>query len=345
MHCRRAAPAFAMALLLAAGAASAEPAPVAPVAALPDPAAALRSPAAPARTAKNPPPPSKDVHLCVAPQEIDNADGDIARNMAALASPELCIKLDEFHEGGLDWTLMVIQHKREPNRLLWMVPHNNEHDAFDSALDAVAHHHGTVVAVKTGGNRTNGLQDPNRNFDIGSGGKCHRQVARSPIYTQRVMRWRAEGAPIIALHTNEKGYTGDGGEGTGLISMLHPMPRSKPLRAKTGALGELPDDTMVFVASPEKPDRDAKLMGFVNRLRSQGINVMYETVSRAGNDCSMSNYAALKHVRDYVNIEVVEADGDTQRAIIDVVMGELGRRGKDAVAHAKPKSAAASGAR
>jgi hypothetical protein len=109
--------------------------------------------------------------------------------------------------------------------VLWIVPHDNEGDAFDTAVYGVRTYGGTVVAVKTGGKRMNGLQDPNRNFDIGGGEQCPRQVARSPDYTKRVMRWWDGSAPILALHTNEPGYEGDGKGGRGTISIAR---RTRP---------------------------------------------------------------------------------------------------------------------
>jgi hypothetical protein len=46
-------------------------------------------------------------------------------------------------------------------------------------------------------------------------------------------------------------------------------------------------------------------------------------VSSEQNDCSMSNYAALKGIRDYINIEVIHTDGESQRHMIDVALGLL----------------------
>jgi hypothetical protein len=306
---------------------------------------ALNYPPAPAPASIGQERPSPEA--CLSPEEIDDRDGDIGRNKAKLASADLCIQMDQFDEGGQRWALMIIRHrpdpKRGPGRFLWMVPHNNEHDAFDSAVSSVSLYGGTVVAVKTGGTRFNGPQDPNRNFDVGpefgAHGKCREQVARSPLYTEHVMRWRGEGAPIIALHTNEPGFAGDGRGGAGGISILHPLSGATPFRAKAAAIGRSPDDTMVFVASPRKPEADAELMAFVERLREHGINVMYETVSLARNDCSMSNFAAIRGIRNYANVEVVQGDGATQRKIVEALVGLLDEGRIGAMVQEKPKPA------
>ncbi len=77
---------------------------------------------------------------------------------------------------------------------------------------------------------------------------------------------------------------------------------------------------MVFVASLARRDDDANLSDFIDRLSQRGVNVMYELVSAERNDCSFSNYASLKNIRDYLNIEVVHGDDATQRRILDTVV-------------------------
>lgn len=82
---------------------------------------------------------------------------------------------------------------------------------------------------------------------------------------------------------------------------------------------------MIFVASTASPEKDANLRAFVGRLNDVGINVIYETVSPTKNDCSFSNYAALKDLRDYVNLEVVTDDGPGQIRMLELVMPLLER--------------------
>lgn len=267
-------------------------------------------------------PPPKSVASCLRPEDIPDRDGDFRRNATTLASNDLCLKLDVFRESGLTWTVQIIQSKRNPDPFLWFVPHDNENDAFDTAVHAVKNYGGTVVAIETGGARFNGRQDPNRNFDAG-GQKCREQTAHSPIYTDRILRWRSDGAPIIALHTNERGFNGDGNGGAGGISIARPLPGSTAFRGKGPALGLSPDDTVVFVASTQSPQSDSNLMRFVRHLQDNRINVLYETVTRARNDCSLSNYAALQGIRDYVNIEVVQGDGDTQTKVLKQIVKEF----------------------
>jgi hypothetical protein len=266
--------------------------------------------------------PAAQEGACLDPSAISDRSGAIRRNEAALAAPELCVTMDEFREGSLLWRLLIVRHRAAPDRVFWFVPHDNEADAFDSAVYGVRRYGGTVVAVKTGGRRMNGRQDPNRNFDTGTGPRCRQQVARSPQYTRQVLRpWNGT-APIIALHTNERGYSGDGKGGKGTISIARMAPHVVPFRADA-PIGASPDDTIAYLASVRAPAEDGQLMALASALNRQGINVAYEVVAESRNDCSLSNYAALTGIAHYVNLEVVETDGKTQRRMLDIVLVAL----------------------
>ena len=282
------------------------------------------------------PPPTQGQAACepFASVAATDGDGDFARNRAALSSPDLCLSHETFREGGLTWTLQVARNLRNPGAALWFAPHDNENAAFDSGVAALLRHGGTLVAVETGGSRHNGPQDPNRNFDAG-GAKCAQQVARSPEYTRRVLAHRPEGAPVIALHTNERGYAGDGRGGAGAISMARTPPGSWPVRAPSPIASRSPEDTMAFVASTAPRGSDPALSERIAALSARGINVILESVSATRNDCSLSNYAALAGLRDYVNIEVVHGDAAAQGAMIDAILPVMAGRAEP-VARAAP---------
>jgi sporulation related protein len=271
-----------------------------------------------------------DAAGCLPPDQIEDRDGDFRRNATALNSSKLCIKQEIFQEGGLRWVLQIIENRKSPKKALWVVPHDNEDVAFNTAVHGVLTHGGTMIAVETGGRRFNGPQDPNRNFDADTGIRCPQQVARSPEYTRRIMSRAAPGAPIIALHSNDRGYSGDGRGGTGAISIANPN-GAIPFRSPSPLGGLSPNDTLVFVASRAQPKSDPTLARFVEQLNQRGVHVLYEVVSSTRNDCSMSNYAALQKIPNYVNVEVVHHDGETQRRIVSIVMGLLSDRAVAAV--------------
>jgi hypothetical protein len=150
------------------------------------------------------------------PTNAFEADPDVSRNQVSLSSKDICIKHDDFEEAGQSWHLLIVQSRTKPGNVFWVVPHNNEHSGFDTAVFGLSQFGGTMVAVRTGGQRCNGMVDPNRNFDDGIGPNCKNHPKRSPLYTEHILRWRSKDAPVIALHSNEMGFAGDkrGGEGT-----------------------------------------------------------------------------------------------------------------------------------
>jgi hypothetical protein len=277
--------------------------------------AQMPDPAAAARAVDN----GAGLGRCRSVAEITDRDGDFTRNGPALSSPNLCLMEETFNEGPLVWRLQIIQNKTSPQNYLWFVPHDNENVAFDTAVFGVAKHGGTVVAVETGGSRFNGPQDPNRNFDAGTGRKCPQQIAASPRYTAAVTKWRSNNAPVIALHSNERGYSGDGHGGAGGISILKPLPGSTPYPAPNPLRTRSPSDSIVFVASASRGG-DPGLLSFIAAMNNAGLNVMREFVSARNNDCSFSNYATLTGIRKYVNVEVVHGDRAGQKKMLEVVL-------------------------
>jgi hypothetical protein len=280
---------------------------------------------------------------CLTPEQFFDEDGDIARNRAALASRDLCLRLEVFTEGRLHWVLQIIQNTKNPNGPLWAVPHDDEDVAFDSAVYGVLTYGGTVVAVERNHDRYNRIgkrkQDPNRNFQVRGEGKCKLQLASSAEFTRRFMRWHRKGQPIIALHTNKPGFDIvpelDEEKSKGNVSIgierkedsnITEFPAAKPIKAKS------PNDTLIYVASRELPGSDAQLDRFVAGLNASGIHVLYEHVKQ--NDCSLSNYAILRNLA-YANLEVVD-DDDTgaQLRMIDAVM-RLIRAGQGPTAPAR----------
>lgn len=265
------------------------------------------------------------VDRCLSVSDIHDGDGDFARNQNTLSRPELCIMRETFKEGPFTWKLQIIRNKNSPGSYFWFAPHDNENVAFDTAVYGVANFGGTAVAIETGGSRFNGRQDPNRNFDAATGRKCPQQVAASPLYTANVLKWRSGGnTPVIALHSNERGYNGDGHGGSGGISILKPLPGNSPFPAAKPISTRSPSDSMVFVASTAGRIPSA----FIASMNRAGINVMLESVSARSNDCSFSNYAVLTGIGPYVNLEVVHGDGAGQRKMLGIVLPLLPQAGE-----------------
>lgn len=255
---------------------------------------------------------------CLAPAQVTDGDGDFSRH-PDLFGPERCVSQDTFRAGGREWIVQTVRNtaRRGP---LWVLPHDNEQAAVDTALYALARYGGTAVLVETGGRRTNGPIDPNRAFD-GGRSRCSGGAAASR-YIAAMLGSRTRRAPVIALHTNAPGVAGR--RGSGSISIKAPGKAGKAFPG-SGASGRLASpDSLVITAVAGRTAPDARTSALVETLTAAGVNVLVETTSPATTDCSLSHYAALNGIRPYVNIEVVDGDSATQRGILDIVMSALG---------------------
>lgn len=251
-------------------------------------------------------------------------DPDVKRNIARLGGDNFCLSRVTFSEGGFEWDFTIIRARAAPNGPFWVVPHDDEDAAFDTAVYGLSRYGGVAVAMNNGESRTNRGQDPNRNF--GGAARqptCREQRAASPVFTARVMELRPSGAMIVALHSNDNGYTGDGKGGNGSISVNRKSTVLTPFPA--GAASPLADeDNVVLLAGAEPPPGNAATKALVSKLTTgSGVNVIYEHVTAASNDCSMSNYAVLNNLGAYYNIEVEHGRGIEQQKILDILIGAL----------------------
>jgi len=244
---------------------------------------------------------------------------DIARNRTALKRMNACIKLDKFTEGGLPWQIYTITaaKRRGP---LWAVPHDNEDVAFDTAVYALARYGGVIVATEAGEQRSLRGQDANRNFNKSAAiaRKCRLQKAAAPRYTDAFIKPLPSGQPIIALHSNANGYSGNGGRGTISIWRKSAIMRAHPSRKAKGALAD--EDNILLVAGRRPMDKDRRLKKLVTDFNNKGVHVIAELVTPAKNDCSLSNYVVLNGIAKYYNIEVQDGQGKVQRQMLRELM-------------------------
>lgn len=240
-------------------------------------------------------------------KDLTDKDGDFKRNAKRISSGKFCIEEHKFTENGVGWVVHVIQRAEKTSGPLWAVPHDNENAAFDSGIWAVETYGGTMVSVETGGNRENKGIDPNRNF-TGNAKACGRT---SPKFTALFTDHSGNGR-IIGLHSNTPG---------GSVSVNGSLPHTTPIKAPNPFIGaKSQQDTLVFVASTKPRDKDPAVDRIVQSLLDNNLNVMLELVSKKSNDCSFSNYAALRGLSNYLNLEVVHGDSAAQRKMIEVVM-------------------------
>lgn len=243
---------------------------------------------------------------CLSADQVTDGDGDFRRH-PELFGPERCVSQVTFREGGRDWTIQTVRNTARPGPL-WVLPHDNEQAAVDTAAYALAQYGGTAVLVETGGRRTNGAIDPNRHFN---GGRSRCAGPTASRYIAAMLGDRSRRAPVIALHTNAPGVAGRRGSGSISIRTPGKDGTAYPGNSPSGPLAS--PDSLVITAVSGKGKTDSRTAALVDALNAAGVNALVETTSAATTDCSLSHYAALNGIRPYVNIEVVDGDSATQR--------------------------------
>ncbi|MDP5278207.1 hypothetical protein Q9Q95_04665 [Sphingomonas sp. DG1-23] len=238
-------------------------------------------------------------------------DDDFARHRDPAEWRGLTVSRIEFREERAAWRLWRIANVRHRRGPLWFVPHDNENAGFEAALEAVRKYGGTLIAVDTGiaedGLRMNRAVDygrpvdPNRNFDTAL-----------PGYARRILADLRRGMPIIALHTNARGF--DTGEsrcnqsdpsGQGVISIRYCDDTLTPSPSRRRAWPWDDDDTVAFATYRTG---DAPSAAFCrDGMIAADFNVVQERV--VASDRSLSNYAVL-HGLDYLNFETLDRGDD-----------------------------------
>lgn len=239
------------------------------------------------------------------------ADDDFARHRDPAEWRGLSVERVEFSEGTTRWQLWRIVNSARPKGPLWLVPHDNENGAFDAALVAVRVYGGTVVAIDSGvhprhdGQRFNyavdprsAPVDPNRNFD-----------PAFPLYAANVLgNWRPGDGPLIALHTNVKGFdtrlsrcNASDGPGNGVISIRFCDARYTPHPSLARAWPFDDDDTLIF--APHMAGTPPST-AFCWELWKSDFNVVEEIVGVS--DRSISNYAAPREY-PYLTLETLDS--------------------------------------
>ena len=247
-------------------------------------------------------------------------DTDISRNADILAMSEhLCLSEIEFDENGLDWRLTVIDNTKHTNGPTIFLLHDNENSAFDTALYSIRKYGGKIVAVEASDKRVfHGVQDPNRNFGTSkSSTKSCRDMRTkpSPIFSQIMLDLRHTRANFfLTLHNNANGHSGNGGSGG--ISAKRNSRVMNGLLAPNG--GDEDDAVLLAGTTPFEEDRKAKKAAAY--FHKAGVNVIYEHVTPAGNDCSFSNFVVLNQLGRYFNIEAQHGHFDQQKHMLDVFM-------------------------
>jgi len=253
-------------------------------------------------------------------------DPDIARNRQLIIDEAICLKVIEFIENNLKWRVQVLDSGRSGSN--WIVLHDDEDTAFDSALYAIVSYGGKVIDVDFQLSRMlHAAVDPNHNFGItydqrrtceGSAGQA------APVFTKTIIDELGD-PPYLALHNNYDGHFHLGGRGN--ISVRYNSDGLFGLPANNAVERLADEDNFIIVSGLMPPNRMTdQLRQVTDELRSLGVNVIYEYVQEDANDCSLSNYLLLyggAQPGQYFNVEAEAGDYRSQIAMIDALVGIL----------------------
>lgn len=237
--------------------------------------------------------------------QLEEIDDDVRRYVS---QPEyfdgIEVREIRFTENGFTWHLLRFSLVDDKIGPLWLVPHDDENAAFDAMIAALKERGGVGIAVNSGpgslrmqsGSGVCGVRfgarptcDPNRNFD-----------PQAPKFTKAIVNQRSAGQPIIALHTNSPGFSGDGHGGRGDITIADQAAYRQGVTAPRadGLLAVSPTQTMAnfdtlgltaYLAKEVRPSLSAQDCG--SKIAHSGVHFWHERV--ANSDGSLSNYLIL----------------------------------------------------
>jgi len=205
---------------------------------------------------------------CRSPGQV--RDRDVRRNAASIRAAGLCVTTDTLDGAGRTWRFTAVEN-RSSGGPVWYLPHDNEREAFDAALYAVARYGGRLFAVESGESRSFAGVDPNRNFAATAAHARPCAIGRpAPRYTGYVMDGFRGARHILAIHNNTRG---------GSLTADMRTAKSTGFRAS----GPLSDrDHMVFIAGRLPIEQDGRARALRDRLLAAGLNVVHERVTPGG---------------------------------------------------------------
>ncbi|WP_226580799.1 hypothetical protein [Acuticoccus sediminis] len=242
-----------------------------------------------------------------------DADPDVRRNRGAIARAGLCVGRVRLTEGAITWTFVSVENRNHPDGPVWYLPHDNEAEAFDAAVYAVARYGGRMVAVAGDETRFYRGIDPNRYFATTDADARPCRIRRAtPTYTAFVMGLFVGRPHIFSAHNNTNG---------GGITARVWTDKEKGYPISSGRFGD-PDD-LIYIAGPRPIADDRDATAIRQKLNEAGLSVVHEHVTRKNSDCSFSNHVVLNDGRPYFNVEA-EHGSTVQREMVDRLLETLG---------------------
>lgn len=229
-------------------------------------------------------------------------DDDLWRNRALIDSNGLHVEKETLTEAGIKFEFVTISAAGKDGPT-FVVLHDNEDEAFDTAINAVVHFGGKLVAIENNRHRKIQGIDPNRIFDKSEFEK----------YTEVFEKIYSSQQRVIALHNNTNACNNHRKN----ICVNNP-PENVTAFPVPGA----DVDDLIWVSATTRYHDDEEQRSLIDQLNARDVNVLYEHVGDY-KDHSMSEWAA-KTGRAYFNIEAQHFHLNQQAAILDALLSTLG---------------------
>lgn len=244
-----------------------------------------------------------------------STDPDVRKYAREFEAQKICYKVRNIVESGTRWVLQVFENPRLPSGPTWFLPHDDSDTAFDAAVHALKTFGGRVVAVHSNEKRQNGGVDVNQLFGTTKTEVADCAVAKdhpSPQLTVFIYKLFPPDSPVFMINNN-----GDEGEVTASVSdewMTGALANSEPVSSDA--------DDFIRLVGRSNLEQENAVSSAINFLQDSGFNVIYQTIPRAGSDCSFANFAALRD-RPFFSIEAEHGHLAEQKAMIDKLINIL----------------------
>ena len=233
---------------------------------------------------------------------------------------DLSVKEVKFREQVYDWTFYLLESKSKPAGPAWIVIHDSEDPAFESALNAIGHYGGRMLVVSTSGKElapNGGFRSQKPSMDTDARLRCISDKSKSkacdpnrafpmpgktvekglPKFAAEIQSVIQSNHPVIAFHTNETGIYRKGKKsGNGSVSVNGDGGGRKTKN------GDQNEDTMIILPVPVldvSNGYDSSCGKALNKM----YNIKYESM-KSRKDGSLSFYINYKNTGvKYFNLE------------------------------------------
>lgn len=228
-------------------------------------------------------------------------DDDLWRNREFIASHGLIVETEALDEGDITFEFVTIRAVGRSGPT-FVILHDNEDEAFDTAVQAIVQFGGQVVAIENNRHRRIDGIDPNQIFE----------TPEFTMFTEYFEKLFSDQRRVIALHNNTNACNNHKKS----ICVNNPRENVTAFPAPGSDV-----DDLIWISAATNVLENEGQRPLIDQLNGRGVNVLYEHVGDY-KDHSMSEWAA-KSGRAYFNIEAQHYHLHQQAAMLEALLSAL----------------------